>query len=917
MPDNKPSNINSNNNITPKPLEVNKVNPDTGNSDISTSNNINNIQDSFRPPTSLDGKVYTNSYPQGIDAKEYKDRLGPDSTQKSKEYNKAQDLRNIDINNKINNEKSIRYGKNLNTDFLQDLAINKLRGRIESRLKGDPKSDIKPPQQVTPSPVQGASSAVQAKIQEKAKEKMYMLAAKIAAWFSSFFISFMIWLIITVFALAIFAALTMFILDNACGLVQSVGGVGVPEDVKKICEYYVKLKGGCFESAKKEEEKDLTTCIGKDMADTVSTTVELNGVKSKTKVEKKLINEIIKAGKEAGVGPNITRFVIAINPGLSDSNGWEDGQSSTCWGIALLCAKDKDDYYYIATKGLDVKVPQDFVNSPLKQMKAIKVLYDYLLARINAKTIPSCVQDKIKDKKDDVYKVAYIWFNEKCDDFTQRDGLTKARLAELTNNNFIATSCPEFILIINKVAYYENIAYEDRPFKYNSLERNQNTNPLIIKSQAQSSEFIGGNNGECKLIAGVYQPFLIDAANKYQFAPIPMSKYLLGALISRESGSGLTNSPKGCAGRGDGVFGHGLTQFDAMSGGAGPPSSYQRRIEETQKIFTDLKGKAFEKFGKEFFDWTDCKQNINYGASHLIEQLGLYGSKFEKMIQSIGVNTDKNTEGYFKDIKATKIFTQLLFNSNNAGGSASNGAKSQYGYCVIEPSLKQLDGCTANQNYGTEALKRLVDVAKCFGETKTIEEVLAITGGGTSSATACDTNGTSINAQGAEFPLVTKKGSNIKIYYSQPYPEYLGGAGPHKGIDVSPGSNNSNETAVISTFAGTVVAVGNVISTSCNVTCDTKSQRYVILQEDGTGLQTTAIHLNPTLDAPGVGKPVTKGQTIGRIDDFMFVHLHYETRLNGVLQNPITQIKGFNQALQPSNVRAESSIIDPALYEKL
>jgi hypothetical protein len=737
----------------------------------------------------------------------------------------------------------------------------------------------------------------------------------------------MIWLIITVFALAILAALTMFILDQACGFVQQVpGGVGVPEDVKKICEYYVKLKGGCFESGKKEEEKDSTTCIGKDMEDKVSTTVELNGIKSKSKVEKKLINEIIKAGKEAKVGDNIIRFVIAINPGLSDANGWEDGQSSTCWGIALLCAKDKDDYYYIATKGLDVKVPEDFVNSPLKQMKAIKVLYDYLLARINAKTIPSCVQDKIKDKKDDIYKVAYIWYSEKCDDLTQREGFSKARFADLANNNFISTACPEFIQIIQKVAFYENLSYEDRPYKQ------ENTKEYIANEKKKLPEFLSIESlafdkpevteKSCAKLKE-YKPFFEAAAAKFSQPKFPISANLLAALVQAESFAGTILKPEGCNGKGDtiprkgvpGPWGHGLVQADFSSQDT-INKSLRNDWPEGEKLQVTFASKDdIARFGAIAgpYVWNDCAQNIMYGAAHLAkaaqESEGFLKRQLIKAVSAgAKLNIEQNADGSYKDIKVRKLTFELIISANNAGAS----------HCGVTNSGEADHSCTFNKNYGKWIAEfAYTSVTKCIGGPGTFEDLLNNVNNGSPGGAACDTNGSNLNALGAEFPLVTKKGSGIKIYYSQPYPEYIGG-GYHAGIDVSPGSNSPVNTSVISTFAGTVVALGDVVSTSCNVTCRTKPQRYIVLQEDGTGLQTTAIHLNNT-EKPikGVGEKVTKGEVIGQIDDFMFIHLHYETRLNGVLQNPITQIKGFNQALQASNVRAESSIIDPALYEKL
>jgi hypothetical protein len=801
---------------------------------------------------------------------------------------------------------------------------------VNRRLQPDTaNSSLRPlPQQPQQSPTSQASSTaknaaastVKAKIQQKAKQQALLMLARFAAWFSGFFVTFLIWAIITVFALAIFAALTMFILDQACGFVQQVpfGGIGVPDDVKKVCEYYVKLKGGCFDTAKKEESNSGSAnlkCLGEKWDDKEDF-VDMYAFKGNVKVKKQVIKEIFKYGKDAGVSEEAKFIALALHPGLSNANNWKETTSNTCFGIVQLCNKTPDSNFFIATNKLSVQQPQDLINSPKLQMQAIDALVKNRKDLL--KSAPACIKDKLAGKSPE-YQILYIWSDAKCDDLSQIDGVTRGNFADIADRNFSITKCPKFLE--KKLSLVEKFAFEDRPYIQNinnNITDNKSENKLTIKSEAQSKNFA---QSECELITKTYEPFLVSASNKYQWAPIPMSKYLLGALISRESRSGLILQPKGCTGKGDRGRGHGLTQFDTSSGG----SDYGKKsngnygsvsMPSGTKIRTKLSGDALKKFGNEEFSWEDCQQSINYGAAHLIEQDGYYGRKIEEKIKRAGIDISKNGNGMFNNIKATRAYMQLLFDSNNAGGAAADDVGNALGVCSIKLDGTVLDFCTSSRDYGKDALDLLVDVAKCFGENLTIEQVLAKSGGGTSSSTACDSNGTNINAQGAEFPLLTKKGSPNKVYYSQPYPEYIGGGG-HNGIDMSPTTNGIGETSVVSTVDGQVVAVFLVLSTSCNVTCAQKNQLLVRIKEKDTGFEYTSIHLNPDLPRPKLGELVTKGTKIGQIDAFMFNHLHFEVRLNGVLQQPTEHIKGWNKALQASNVRADSSIIDAALYQKL
>ena len=278
MPENKPNNFDPNLDITPRTLEINKVNPETGNSDLATSNNVNSVPSGRANPLDVLGG---NRNPRGSATVDNINRLNngnpnsnPQAPTTSGSVNPESGTPSLNIAPQLQNQNRVQAPK-LDTppprgSFLKQLDTRRqqLTDQLTPRI-------AKPSQYQAGTPRPSGTQAISAKIQEKSKEKMMLLAARLAAWFSSVFVTFFVWLIITIFALAILAALTMFILDTTCAAVQSaadiplVGGIAAaatPQDIKNICEYYTKLKGGCFSSKSEEQKKvDLPTldCIGK------------------------------------------------------------------------------------------------------------------------------------------------------------------------------------------------------------------------------------------------------------------------------------------------------------------------------------------------------------------------------------------------------------------------------------------------------------------------------------------------------------------------------------------------------------------------------------------------------------------------------------------------------------------------------
>ena len=968
MPDNKPNNINSDNNITPKPLEINMVNPETGNSDLATSRNVNSVPNGapYTRPNPMDmlggsGNRRRSGTVDNINRLNNSNTQSPTALGNAAAGSPESGTQDLNIAPQLQNQNRVQAPK-LDTPAPRGSFLKQLDTRRQQLTDQLTPRIAKPSQYQAGTPRPSGTQAISAKIQEKSKEKMMLLAARLAAWFSSVFVTFFVWLIITIFALAILAALTMFILDTTCAAVQSaadiplVGGIAAaatPQDIKNICEYYTKLKGGCFSSKSEEQKKvDLPTldCIGKvlnnpkDAADSV----DLNDTKAKVKAKKQVIKEIIKAGQKAGLsGAELTetvKYTIALYPLVSIANDWKE--SSGCKGIAQLCGDNTDptSSYAIGTKGL-IKTPEVYLpagpNQIAVQAIQMKSINQFIKSRkVLVKKPEACLVDKIKT--DEIYAIFYTWNNSKCDDVSQVERATKDQFAKAAKSNFDAMSCTEFNAFM-ELELKGKVAFEDRPYKQESDKFAE----LVRKSQRPKNlvEVSAGANGpdtdkissDVCAVLKQYRPFMKEAEKLYASPFFPMSEYILGGMMMRESrvGTGVTEHwPKGCEGSGDRPdpkrldlegAGHGLIQADPTSGNAfrigsdtplrGGDNQWGKNVELRGKFGgRTINGKT--EWGP--YKWYDCRENTLYGAAHLVEMAffagaGKKGSLLEKRMNGLNLDTDSN--GKYKDVKTLKVSTQLILDANNGGPGLSG--------CYYNPATqKTIEFCTSSRYYGEEILGWALQVASCFGDNVTLDEMLTNPGSGSgASSPACDSNGTSLNAQGAEFPLLTKKGSNVKIYYSQPYPQYIGG-GAHNGMDISPGNNTPGFTRVASTVDGTIIAVGEVKSLSCNATCGTQNQRFVIIQEDGTPLRTTAIHLQiddnvPGVKAPKAGDKVKKGTPIGIIADFFFVHLHFETRLNGVLQNPITQIKGFDTKLQPSNIRAESSIIDPKLYEKL
>ena len=111
----------------------------------------------------------------------------------------------------------------------------------------------------------------------------------------------------------------------------------------------------------------------------------------------------------------------------------------------------------------------------------------------------------------------------------------------------------------------------------------------------------------------------------------------------------------------------------------------------------------------------------------------------------------------------------------------------------------------------------------------------------------------------------------------------------HKGIDILAGMGDT----IVAAESGTVIASNNTCTHnwgkdgSCG--CGGGFGNYVMI-DHGNGYSTTYGHMTST--AVSTGQTVSKGQVIGYVGSTGWssgTHLHYETRLNGVAYDPMSE----------------------------
>jgi CHAP domain len=220
-------------------------------------------------------------------------------------------------------------------------------------------------------------------------------------------------------------------------------GKASPELFDSICQLKSQVnealnpKSKCAQTV--EFSGDLS-CIGK-LLDEPGETVKLFKAGGKeVNVKKSVIKEIIQAGKDANLGDATTftvKFVISIYPTESIDQAWRAVNSGGCVGIAQFCAA-QNAYNSSGASG-----QEDFLNSPVKQMIAIKKFIDE--KRSLSKSTNACFTEHFKDKTDQ-YKIAYLWLGggNACPDDVDGNGTKNSDYGASGNKNFLKLACNDF-----------------------------------------------------------------------------------------------------------------------------------------------------------------------------------------------------------------------------------------------------------------------------------------------------------------------------------------------------------------------------------------------------------------------------------------------------------------------------------------
>jgi hypothetical protein len=345
---------------------------------------------------------------------------------------------------------------------------------------------------------------------------------------------------------------------------------------------------------------------------------------------------------------------------------------------------------------------------------------------------------------------------------------------------------------------------------------------------------------ECIMIKQ-YKDIIIKTAQKYSNDKLKITPEIIAGVMSRETRVGILIG--GCKGYGDGGWGHGLSQADPRGVNLPRPNS------DVGTSFTQYT----KKYGNETFVWSDCKDGINFIGAHLL-------SKSEQI------------QNNYPQVKSN-LLLRMTLNAYNAGVAG-----------LARGCLDGGDSCTTGGNYASDVINRANQTKGCLGNLSNIDK-LALS----NMPEGCQkSSGSSL----ALFPLRSSK----PILYAQPYGQYTSG-GAHFGIDLGA----SPDVEAVSMITGKIIIDGLIRSQSCTSICyntpnEYKSQRYVVIEQEDTGsvsVRHIYIHLDPNSKTKTRGDKVKPSDVIGKLDNFQFIHLHFEIKLNGVNQAPYSYIKGF------------------------
>jgi LAS superfamily LD-carboxypeptidase LdcB len=196
-------------------------------------------------------------------------------------------------------------------------------------------------------------------------------------------------------------------------------------------------------------------------------------------------------------------------------------------------------------------------------------------------------------------------------------------------------------------------------------------------------------------------PFFQEGAAMYTSSEFPITVDILAGIAWLETKIGTysersIDASNPCAIYGDRGRGHGIFQIDGASGDFTGNTN-----DRPSFLAPGTPTKVKDKNGKTLI-WSDCRDNVVYGAQHLRNQYDLYNKKIRGRILAAGIK--EGTPQF------TYELTRQVINSNNRGG------------LVIPIGTDKGTGCQQIRGscvYGAGALDIAADARKCLGSTTT------------------------------------------------------------------------------------------------------------------------------------------------------------------------------------------------------
>jgi hypothetical protein len=229
-----------------------------------------------------------------------------------------------------------------------------------------------------------------------------------------------------------------------------------------------------------------------------------------------------------------------------------------------------------------------------------------------------------------------------------------------------------------------------------------------------------------------YRPYILEGMRRYYPAVNPavpfLSPSIIGGLMFQESYLGQINKPKGCAGRADyvsgktadkraiGYHGHGLGQADPSSQDGVNPKTGKPLL--TPSWGTDIQVKVNYRGMEHYYYWADCRGGSMYAVGHLVKIMELAEPIAVKKLKAAGLDTKRDSQGFFVNQKVQKAYATLILDANNAGPTGMQNS------CHVDKQAFVNEGCTENKHYAELIYKASLNMYKCFGLSLSMESQL-------------------------------------------------------------------------------------------------------------------------------------------------------------------------------------------------